>query len=149
MAKSSQETRRIHQGASFIIASTQSTLGFSGTNQGLGLQGFPSLHACGVFLFLFCVPWDVLFLLCPTVAAMIKLSVIYISYKQSLEKGALFIAQLKKKLRDGLWSGLSQLAGCFSVKLSNCETVKGKPTCSELVACRHGNSESQCSPFSQ
>ena len=94
---SSQETWRIHQGASFIIASTQSTLGFSGTNQGLGLQGFPSLHACGVFLFLFCVPRDVLFLLCPTVAAMIKLTIyIYISYKQSLEKGALFIAQLKK-----------------------------------------------------
>ena len=121
MAKSSQETRRIHQGASFIIASTQSTLGFSGTNQGLGLQGFPSLHACGVFLFLFCVPWDVLFLLCPTVAAMIKLSVIYISYKQSLEKGALFIAQLIKNF--GMVYGLGFPNWPFAL-VSNSQTAK-------------------------
>ena len=50
---SSQETWRIHQGASFIIASTQSTLGFSGTNQGLGLQGFsksPRLWCVPVFV---------------------------------------------------------------------------------------------------
>ena len=102
MAKSSQETRRIHQGASFIIASTQSTLGFSGTNQGLGRHGFPSLHACGVFLFLLCVPWDALFLLCPTVATICYNDKVELSYKQSLEKGALFIAKTKLRMVYGL-----------------------------------------------